>query len=62
LRHNQADPLFNANLRQLLHVGFKVAAKMGPRYLRLLEECESSVARNVTTNLFERHIKPLFLA
>jgi tagaturonate epimerase len=61
LRHNQADPLFNANLRQLLHVGFKVAAKMGPRYLELLKECEASIARNVTTNLFERHIKPLFL-
>ncbi len=62
LRHNQADPLFNANLRQLLHVGFKVAAKMGPRYLKLLEECETSVARNVTGNLFDRHIQPLFLA
>jgi hypothetical protein len=62
LRHNQADPLFNVNLRQLLHVGFKVAAKMGPRYLKLLEECETSVAHNVTGNLFERHIKPLFLS
>ena len=61
LRHNQADELFNPNLRQLLHVGFKVAAKMGDRYLKLLEECEASVARNVTTNLFERHIKLLFL-
>ncbi len=62
LRHNQSDPLFNPNLRQLLHVGFKVAAKMGARYLKRLAECESSVSRNVTTNLFERHIKPLFLA
>jgi hypothetical protein len=62
LRHNQADPLFNPSLRQLIHVGFKVAAKMGERYLKLLRECESSVSRNVTTNLFERHIKPLFLA
>ena len=61
LRHNQADEMFNPNLRQLLHVGFKVAAKMGPRYLRLLEECEASVTRNVTANLFERHVKPLFL-
>lgn len=61
LRHNQADPLFNTNLRQLLHVGFKVAAKMGMRYLDLLKECELSVSRNVTNNLFERHIKPLFI-
>jgi len=62
LRHNQADPLFNGSLRQLIHVGFKVAAQMGDHYLKLLKECESSVSRNVTTNLFERHIKPLFLA
>jgi hypothetical protein len=61
LRHNQPDDQFNPNLRQLLHVGFKVAAKMGRRYLDQLEACEASVARNVTTNLLERHVRPLFL-
>jgi hypothetical protein len=61
VRHNQADKQFNLNVRQLLHVGFKVAAKMGDRYLRQLEACEPSIAKNVTENLFERHIRPLFL-
>jgi hypothetical protein len=61
LRHDPGNPAFNLHLRQLLHVGFKVAAKMGPRYLAQLEACEASIARNVTTNLFERHLKPLFL-
>jgi hypothetical protein len=61
LRHDQNNPDFNSNLRQLLHVGFKVAAKFGAKYLRLLEEFEPSVSKNVTTNLFDRHIKPLFL-
>jgi len=61
LRHDQANPAFNAHLRQLLHVGYKVAAKKGERYLKMLEACEESVARNVTTNLFDRHIRPLFL-
>jgi tagaturonate epimerase len=61
LRHNPADPLFNPNLRQLIHVGFKVAARMGQRYLDQLGECKASVARNVTTNLFDRHIKPIFM-
>jgi len=28
----------------------------------MLESCEASISRNVTENLFERHIKPLFLA
>ena len=34
---------------------------MGDRYLKALEANEEVVARNVTTNLFERHIKPVFL-
>jgi hypothetical protein len=61
LRHDPGNPLFNPHLRQLLHVGYKVAAKMGDRYLTMLEACEESISRNVTTNLFDRHIEPLFL-
>src|ERR1035441_2126796 len=61
LRHDQKNPGFNPDLRQLLHVGFKVAAKMGDKYLKMLDTCEASISRNVTENLFERHIKPLFL-
>jgi hypothetical protein len=61
LRHDQKNPAFNPSFRQLLHVGFKVAAQMGGRYLKMLEACEEDVSRNVTTNLSERHIKPLFV-
>ena len=61
LRHDQSNKAYNQSFRQLLHVGFKVAAKMGDRYLNALEENEESVARNVTTNLLERHIKPVFM-
>ena len=62
LRHDQKNPGFNADLRQLLHVGFKVAAKMGGKYLAMLDTCEATISRNVTENLFDRHIVPLFLA
>ena len=61
LRHDQKNPAFNANVRQLLHVGYKVAAKKGERYLNMLKQCEESISRNVTENLFDRHVKPLFL-
>ena len=61
LRHDQTNPGFNPHLRQLLHVGYKVAAKMGGRYLGMLRACEATISRNVTENLFERHIRPLFL-
>ncbi|HZM06114.1 MAG TPA: hypothetical protein VFC44_24190, partial [Candidatus Saccharimonadales bacterium] len=55
------NPAYNRNARQLLHVAYKIAAGMGTRYLKALEQYESSVAANVTENLYERHVKPLFL-
>ena len=61
LRHDPACPDFNPHLRQLVHVGFKVAAQMGSRYLDLLTACEPTIAKNVTGNLFDRHLKPLFV-
>jgi hypothetical protein len=61
LRHDRSNPAFNRSLRQLLHVGYKVAASMGDDYTRVLEACEESIARNVTVNLYERHIQPIFL-
>jgi len=61
LRHVQSNPNFNPNVRQLLHVGYKVAAQMGGRYLKMLKKSEESISRNVCENLFDRHIKPLFL-
>ncbi len=61
VRHDQRNPLFNPHVRQLLHVGYKVAAKMGERYTRMLDACEESISRNVTENLYTRHIEPLFL-
>jgi hypothetical protein len=61
LRHEPSDPAYNPHLRQLLHVGYKAAAHMGPRYLDALDHAAPEVSRNVTFNLFERHIRPLFL-
>ena len=61
LRHDQKNPAYNSSFRQLLHVSFKVAAKMGDRYCAALKKHEAVIAKNVTENLLERHIKPLLL-
>jgi hypothetical protein len=61
LRHDPTNKNYNRHFRQLLHVGYKIAAKMGDRYLYALKECEDSVSRNVTMNLYDRHLKPLFV-
>ena len=58
LRNNDA---FNPHLRQLLHVGYKIAAKLGDRCLEALQTHADSISRNVTANLYDRHLKPLFL-
>jgi hypothetical protein len=61
LRHIQDHPGFNANVRQLVHISFKVAAKQGDRYLDLLKANEEIVGKNVTENIYDRHLKPLFV-
>jgi tagaturonate epimerase len=60
LRHDSSCPQYNLHLRQLLHLGFKVAAGMGTRFFSLLTECRTVIEENVTTNLYERHIRKLF--
>jgi tagaturonate epimerase len=61
LQHDQSCSAFNIHLRQLLHVAFKIASEMGPRYTSALNIFEDSVGAAVTGNLFKRHINPLFI-
>jgi hypothetical protein len=61
LRHNQSDPRYNLHFRQLLHVGYKVAAEMGDRYLDMLKRSREIIGQNVAENLFERHLSRIFL-
>jgi hypothetical protein len=61
LRHIQSEPRFNIYLRQLLHVGYKVAAEMGDRYINALEKYEETISEQVTENIYERHLKPVFI-
>jgi len=60
LRHDQHHPAYNPHVRQLIHVGFKIAAKMGREFTDALKEHRKIIAGNVTANLLHRHIIPLF--
>lgn len=60
LRHNPREPCYNPHLRQLIHVGYKVAAEMGPMYLDALARHEASIAPHVTENILDRHIRRIF--
>jgi hypothetical protein len=61
LRHVPTNPAFNPHMRQLVHVSFKVAAKQGRRYTDLLVASREVVAKQVTENIYDRHLRPLFL-
>ena len=60
LRHDQKNPDYNQHFRQLLHVGFKVAAELGDTYLDALKANSEIIGKNVCENIYERHMVPLF--
>jgi len=61
MQHDPASPAFNTNVRQLMHVSFKLAAKKGARYLDLLIQHSERVGQEVTNNIYDKHLKPLFV-
>jgi len=60
LRHDPRCARYNVNIRQLMHVAFKVAAELGDEFQGALTAARETVERCVTDNLFDRHIEPLF--
>jgi tagaturonate epimerase len=61
VRHDPSCLDFNPHIRQLLHVGYKIAAHKLGRYLSLVQESNGHISQGVTSNLFDRHVKPIFL-
>ena len=61
LRHDQSSSQYNPHFRQLLHVGYKVAAQMESRFTDALKRFETVIAKNVTENTFDRHLKRIFI-
>jgi hypothetical protein len=62
LRHDQACAAYNPHFRQVLHVGFKVAAEMGTAYLQAVDAHADVIGRLVTENLLEKHINRVFIS
>lgn len=60
LRHIPDHPQYNPNIRQLMHVGYKLAAERKERFYRLLEQNKEIIGKQVTENIWGRHIKRLF--
>jgi tagaturonate epimerase len=60
IRHITSNKSFNSNMRQLMHVSYKLAASNLEEFHRLLEAHEQIVGENVFENIFNRHICRLF--
>ena len=60
LRHDQSCPDYNLHFRQFLHISFKIAGEMNGIYTAALDACEAGIAPNVTGNLLNRHLRPIF--
>lgn len=60
LRHDENDPLYNPDFRQLIHVSFKVAAELGDEYLAALDRNLDVIGREIEANIGERHVRRLF--
>ena len=60
LRHIPNHPDYNSNFRQLIHVAYAVAAKLGDEYTDLLTKHAEVVGSCVEENIYDRHLKRLF--
>lgn len=60
LRHIPGHPDYNPNFRQLIHVAYAVAAKMGSEYTDLLVRYADVIGACVEENIYDRHLKRLF--
>lgn len=61
LRHQQEKKAYNPSFRQLLHCAYKIAGEKGKTYTDALKKDAALTGKNVTDNLWKRHIKPLFI-
>jgi len=60
LRHLPDNHSYNPDMRQLIHVAYKMAAERMDEYFSLLKENEKKVSECVFENLYNRHICRLF--
>ena len=60
LRHDQSNPNYNPEFRQLLHVAYKIAAESGNQFLSLVNDNKEIIGPLVTENILNNHIVPIF--
>jgi len=60
LRNIPGHPDYDPGFRQLIHVGYKVAAELGDKFIGMTRLHSEIVGEQVMINIFDRHISRLF--
>lgn len=60
LRHIPENSDYNPNMRQLMHIAYKMAALKMDQYFKLLDTNKETIAKCVYDNIYNRHICRLF--
>lgn len=61
LRHNSEEKGFNPHFRQLMHCAYKIAAEKEQSFFTLLKKYRKPIEEAVTYNLYEKHLRLIFL-
>lgn len=60
LRHIPGHSDYNPHFRQLIHVGYKIAVEYNNEFIACLNKYSDIIGKQVTENLYDRHIRRLF--
>ena len=60
LRHIPGHPDYNPSFRQLIHVGYKIAAEYDDVYISTISKNSEIVGKQVSENIYDRHLVRLF--
>jgi hypothetical protein len=60
IRHIPGSSEYNPDMRQLIHVAYKLAASRKDEFYKLLDKNKDIVEKCVFENIYDRHIKRLF--
>jgi hypothetical protein len=61
IAHNQTNPAYNPDLRQMMHVAYKIAAELGSEFKNAVRKNDPIIGPLVTRNIYTNHIEPIFL-
>ncbi|MBZ9630049.1 tagaturonate epimerase family protein [Salegentibacter sp. LM13S] len=61
LRHNPEEQDFNPHFRQLMHCAYKLAGENELEFFRLLDKYRKKIEKRVTENIFDKHLRKIYL-